>query len=287
MHLEKYGNGTITLSVVGFLLNTVMLVILSTKKRKKAAQVFLINLCVADILISVFAFISGISPYVADRLMDIEHHSNLFKVFTTGILFSFSASLPTCWTITFDRLFAIIRPLRHAVYYTPKKIRLHIVAIWAYATLTTVLAITGGVVMSSMMVIRYVLTPSLLITIILLIVAYTLIIKAIVKNNRKMAGITHSHKSSARNSRAQKNKRIYIHSLVLILNFTICSSPYVVFSLLHSPLDHDKQPLFMSIATKGLTAIPVIDSLSYFFLNLVIRKRKDNGGVAMQNIAVK
>lgn len=287
MHLERYGDGSLTLSASGFLLNTIMLVKLSRQKNKKAAQVFLINLCVADEFICVFACISGLSPYLYGTLMDPKYNSTLFKVFTTGILFSFSASLSSCWTITFDRLFAILRPLRHATYYTATKFKLHILIIWAYAAIATLIAITGGIIMSTMVVIRYILAPSLLVTIILLITAYTLIIKSILKNNRKMAGITHTHKSAKDNSRVRRTKRIYIHSLVIILNFTLCSSLYVIFSTLYSPLDHNVQPLFMGIATMGLTAIPLIDSLSYFFLNLLIRSRRQHDSVVMREIAIK
>ena len=288
MHLEKYGVGNLVLASLGFLLNNIMLATLLKQKSRKAPQVFLINLCIADILVTVFAFISGISVHISESLMDTNNSTTLFLAFTIGILFSFSASLPTCWTITFDRLFAILRPLRHASYYTAKKIKLHILVIWLYAIITTAIAVTGGTVMSTMIVIRYVLAPSLLVTLVLLAIAYTLIIKAILKNNRKMVGITHVHKSATHNSRAKMNKRIYIHSLIIILNFTLCSSPYVIFSIFHSPLDHNEQPLFMAIGTMGLTAIPVIDSVSYFFLNLVIKTRhSDKNSRAMKNIAMK
>ena len=288
MHLEKYGLGNLVLASLGFLLNNIMLVTLLKQKSKKAPQVFLINLCIADILIGVFAFISGISVHISESAMNTDERNELFQAFSIGILFSFNASLPTCWTITFDRLFAIQRPLRHASYYTAKKLKLHILMIWLYATITTTITITGGILMSTMIVIRYVLAPSLFVTLVLLAIAYTLIIKAILKNNRKMAGIVHVQKSAANNSRARMNKRIYIHSLIIILNFTLCSSPYVIFSIFHSPLDHNEQPLFMAIGTMGLTAIPVIDSVSYFFLNLLIRTRSNNkNSMVMKNITVK
>ena len=287
MHLEKYSEGNLTLSVSGFLLNTIMLVKLSKQKNKKPAQVFLINLCVADEFICLFAFISGLSPHLYGTLMDPQHNSTLFKVFTNGIMFSFSASLPSCWTITFDRLFAIIRPLRHATYYTKTKLKLHIMIIWVYAVIITTISIIGSIIMSSMIVMRYILAPSLFVTIILLITAYTLIIKSILKNNMKMAGIAHIHQSAKRNSRVQRNKRIYIHSLVIILNFTLCSSPYVIFSILHSPMEHNEQPLFMAIVTMGLTAIPLIDSLSYFFLNLLIRRKRQDDSIPMREITIK
>ena len=287
MHLKKYGNGNLVLSTVGFLLNTIILVKLVKKTNKKPAQIFLINLCIADIFISTFAFLSGISPFIHASLMAPDTASYFFLVFTTGILFSFSASLPTCWTITFDRLFAILRPLRHATYYTPRRTKQHIAITWVYATVTTTIAITGGSILNSLMVVRYVLAPSLLITIILLAISYTLIIKAILRNNKKMAGLKCGGKSAANDSRARTNKKIYIHSLIIILNFTICSSPYVVFSILHSPVEHNSQPLFMAVGTMGLTAIPVFDSLSYFFLNLIIRKRQENQQMVMRNIALR
>ena len=287
MHLRTCSEGYLTLSVSGFLLNTIMLVKLSKQKNKKPSQLFLINLSIADELICLFVFLSSLSPHLYGTLMDRKINSLLFKIYATGVLFSFSAILPSCWTITFDRLFAIIRPLRHATYYTKTKLKLHIMIIWVYAVIITTIAIIKGVVMSSMFTLRYILAPSLFVTIILLITAYTLIIKSILKNNMKMAGIAHIHQSAKHNSRVQRNKRIYIHSLVIILNFTLCSFPFVIFSMLHSPMEHNEQPLFVAIATMGLTAIPLIDSLSYFFLNLLIRKGRQNDSIPMREIAIK
>ena len=287
MHLEKYSEGYLTLSVSGFLLNTIMLVKLSKQKNKKPSQLFLINLSIADEFICIFVFISGLSPHLYSTLMDPRINSLLFKIYTTGILFSFSASLSSCWTITLDRLFAILRPLRHATYYTKTKLKLHIMITWAYAAIIMTIQMIRGVIMSSMFGLRYFMATSLFVTIILLITAYTLIIKSILKNNMKMAGIAHVHQSAKQNSRVRRNKKIYIHSLVIILNFTLCSSPYVIFSMLHSPVEHNEQPLFMAIATMGLTSIPLIDSLSYFFLNLLIRKRRQDDSIPMREIAIK
>ena len=287
MHLIRYGEGYLTLSVSGFLLNTIMLVKLSKQKNKKPSQLFLINLSIADELISFFALMYSLSPHLYGTLMDEENNSTLFKIFTTGIMFSNIASLSSCWTITFDRLFAIIRPLRHATYYTKTKLKLHIMIIWVYAVIITTFAIIKGIIMSSMFALRSFLAVSLFVTIILLITAYTLIIKSILKNNMKMAGIAHVHQSAKHNSRVRRNKKIYIHSLVIILNFTLCSFPFVIFNMFYSPMEHNEQPLFMAIATMGLTAIPLIDSLSYFFLNLLIRKRRQDDSIPMREITIE
>lgn len=287
MHLKKYGIGNLTLSITGLLLNSVTIVNLVRQRRKKPAQLFLVNLCIADILISIFVLISGITPYIQQTFLSSGSDNTFFIIFATGIIFSLCASLSTCWTITFDRLYAISRPLRHAAYYTPKRIKLHISATWLNATIITMFNIVGGSVSIVMIIIRYILSPSLLVTIILLVTMYTKIIRSILKNNRKMAGIAHSNSKAGTNNRTKMNKKLYIHSLVIILNFTICTSPYVTFNILHSPVEHNTQALFMAIGTIGLSAIPVIDSLSYFFLGLAMKGRRDNGSTALRSVPIK
>lgn len=284
MHLIKYGIGNLILGSIGFILNIALIIILAKEKPKKPSKILLINLGIADLLISIFAMTSGLTPYTTKNLS--QSRAKLYNnIFMFGIVFSFCASLWSCWLLTIDRLHAILRPIRHAVYYTKVRIAIHVASIWCYATVMTSVLFVGMIAYDIHQIIRYLLPPSLLVTIVLLIAAYTVIIRAIVRSNKKMANITHRQGSKQGNTRAQMNKRIYFHSLVIILNFTICSSPYIMYNILFSPLNHDTHAGFMAGSTMGLTAITIIDPMSYFFLGLIMSaKRRRTKAVKLAEI---
>ena len=273
MHLVKYGIGNLVLGSIGFVLNIALIIILTREKNKKPSKILLINLGIADLLISILSITTWLSLYGSKNL---SHPSVAlyYKIFILGIVFSFCASLWSCWLLTIDRLHAILRPLQHAVYYTKVKIGLHVASTWCYATINTSVIFVGMITNNTHEIIRYLIPPSLLVTIVLLIAAYTIIIRAIVRGNKKLANVTHRQGSKQGKSRAQMNKRIYFHSLVIILNFTICSCPYILYNILFSPLNHDTHPGFMASGTMGLTAITIIDPMSYFFLGLIMSAKR-------------
>ena len=273
MHIVKYGIGNLVLGSIGFVLNIALIIILTREKNKKPSKILLINLGIADLLISILSMTSPLSLYKTKKW---SHSSAALyhKIFILGIVFSLCASLWSCWLLTIDRLHAILRPLQHAVYYTKVKIGFHVASTWCYATIISSVVFVGMITHNTHEIIRYLLPPSLFVTIVLLIAAYTIIIQAIVRGNKKMANITHRQGSKQGKSRAQMNKRIYLHSLVIILNFTICSCPYIIYNILFSPLNHDTHAGFMAGGTMGLTAMTLIDPMSYFFLGLIMSAKR-------------
>ena len=270
MHLKNYGIGHIILSIVSLVLNAILLCNLKKQKNKKPPQILLINLGIADSCIA----LASLGSAITQKASSIDSLGSGIRIVLMTIAMFFLVSLSTCWLITIDRLYAISKPLQHASYYDKKKLTMHIAASWIYPIIAmTSVAIADFSFDSVHTLARYILAPNLFVTLVLLAVAYTKIIKAILKSNSNLKRMSNSQPSQ--NSASDRRKtQIYIHSLFIILNFAICSSPYVCYSLFYSPKDHDKQAKFMAGATMALICITILDPMSYLFLNIVLSWRQ-------------
>ncbi len=272
MHLKKYGLGNVTLGIIGVILNIVQLYKLWSTKRRNPQQILIINMSTADLFIAFISFIYGAYGVYVDKGDDEK--TSIFTICVGLICLCFFASLSTCWLITWNRVRAIIKPMQHRTYYNSRKLIRHILATWlfAIAAMTAVFVLNKyhGVFEG----VRFLLPLSLAITLILLVTAYTIIIKAILKSKHEMAGMSENVTVSQNEVMNDRTRKMYIHSLFIILNFMVCSSPYMLYNVLHSPSEHEEWPGWMAAGTMGLICITILNPMCYLFLNLLLSSRK-------------
>ena len=250
----EYHSLSISLGIIGLILNIVQITLICRQKKKKSAFVLtILSLSFADGLSALAVLIYEIYWFLAVHRIILP--SMLFLwVFLGTVIFSQTASFSHLIFIALERFVAVFYPMRLAGVFSRKHCISGLVIIWvssAAPAVTFQFTHTGNF---NKLIVQ--------VCALSLIIVYAAIC---IKISMRPKFVTPSVGSS---SRPATNKRLIIHSISVSLAFIIFAFPYSLTDM-RKETEH-RVPVLLLISNSS------IDPLLYFLLQYCARRRREN-----------
>lgn len=197
------------------------------KRLRTISNHFVINLCIADILVGL-----GVEPLNASTNW-IPDQRILFSFYITAIV-SCVCSIVTIAAMMVDRYIAVSRPFRYKLIVTKTRARISLVCMWCFSTHFALMPIIGWQT-EGFQIYLYglgILTPT-----IFMLLSYYGLLKILKEKTKNVQNLTDSKKASFARKATEREKKISTTVFIMLLVFLVAWCPFVVtdFTLVFCP----------------------------------------------------
>lgn len=188
------------------------------KRLRTISNHFVINLCIADILVGL-----GVEPLNASSNW-ISDQRVLFSFYITAIV-SCVCSIVTIAAMMVDRYIAVSRPFRYKLIVTKTRTRISLVCTWCFSTHFAIMPIIGWQT-EGFQIYLYglgILTPT-----IFMLFSYYGLLKILKEKTRNMQNLTDSRKASFARKATEREKKISTTVFIMLVVFLVAWCPFVI-----------------------------------------------------------
>ena len=250
----EYHSLSISLGILGFVLNIVQIILICKQKKEKSAFVLtILSLSCADGLAALAVLIYETYWFLAAHRI-IPPSMQFLWIFLGIVIFSQTASFCHLMFIALERFVAVFYPMRLASVFSRNHCTFGLVIIWVSSAIPVVTFQFTRTGHFNKLIVQ--------ICALSLIIVYTAIC---IKVNMRPRFVTPSVEPS---SRPPTNRRLIIHSISVSLAFIIFAFPYSLTDM-RNEAEH-RVPVLLLISNSS------IDPLLYFLLQYCARRRREN-----------
>ena len=257
------------LTAVGISLNAAELIVLY-QKTITAFDTLIISLAFCDQFscVSLFICIALVEYFAIDL-------GKIFFSISYGILTFFHAcALGNTWIITFNRMIAVVCPLKSLAWMTKSRTIRILIIMWTVCVLIMAGFKTLQYYLSSVHLMSRVIAPLYALTFCMLLISYSVIFRQLKTTNyniqRSIDRASQNSNPALSVKRSLQEKRLALLSFRIVTSFMICSMPYlVIFSVFKpSPISFCKsdKKVFFATSIALLLLNTVVDPLFYFYM---------------------
>lgn len=273
-----YAIATYTIIVLGSGANFFICFVFAYYQRIRTVNnYFVFNLAISDMLLIFQLCVYEALPSIQKTLTTDKQWKIMRLFLITFETFCGSASIATLTVISYDRYYAVTKPLHYTANITTRKAALFIVCIWLYATAIGLLQLLSELPNESAFKYGYI--PFLALCNVVFSLAITLYCYITIFMIASSHLRHNPHRSQDANSPASiltKNLKIAIHILVLVAPLVLCWSAYYTIAVIPVYCEDclpDTLPypaeFFISMTSNILATI---DPIIYIFLTKDFRK---------------
>ena len=230
--------------VMTFNMGTVTVLIRSKNLRKHVTNILIAYLSIADFCVGPTALY-----YTVTSVLKFPVNARVHGFFINiGAVLSLRFSLATLTLITVDRLVAVWRPLSYSKIITKKRAHVMVAITWVYIILIIGVPVTIGMFKADPYVVltgtprdylppaiyQSILQPHVYIPVILNVIMYGFVFRALAKQARKVAS---SGSADSEERRRLQNRRIAKMMLFILIGLVVTICPFGILIQLYKPTD--------------------------------------------------